>query len=529
MRRGNRRLPPSGTPAGLEVDHRHQVVLDAAGGRRSRRSPARRAASRRSALRREPRAEQVGEARVVDHRQPGRRSLAARGSLDAGRPFEPAQRACAALAGSTGKPFEQLVDQTSRARGAARVRGARRGERIGIGRSPMARAAAAGGPPAARQVAHSGTTAMAGAAALCRREAAAASRDQPPASPSPHGPDHALDASPARRAGAAVGPAVVRASSPRASTPAMTSRSAARVSADIEQAPMLLEVARLRASIDRVERRTRSALRGRISGTCGRLDDGQVERCGAGRAAPDRAVASARMTSGASRPLGAVDRHHPHGVGRLRGVALNLDVAAREPGEEAVERGGLVALELQRAVISSSIGSRAASPSRRRSLRRRSSGPDRMVRGSARCRVSRPSASSRRRSHARREISSRARRARATAALSRRRPGRTAGPGPADQRRDQQAGEVEVVERLHREGDGGEQVLAPRAAWTGAAGRSPRPERPARTAARRSATRARRGCGPGSRMSPAHRARFGARPARRFVEPSRTCSAMASA
>ena len=37
-------------------------------------------------------------------------------------------------------------------------------------------------------------------------------------------------------------------------------------------------------------------------------------------------------------PLGAVDGHHPHRVGRLAGIALDLDVAAREPGEEAVER-----------------------------------------------------------------------------------------------------------------------------------------------------------------------------------------------
>ena len=50
--------------------------------------------------------------------------------------------------------------------------------------------------------------------------------------------------------------------------------------------------------------------------------------------------------------------------------------------------------------------------------------------------------------------------ARATAAPSRgRKRDRTAAPGPADQRRDQQAREVEIVERLYREGHRGEQVL----------------------------------------------------------------------
>ena len=48
---------------------------------------------------------------------------------------------------------------------------------------------------------------------------------------------------------------------------------------------------------------------------------------------------------------------------------------------------------------------------------------------------------------------------RSTACPCARRPSRAAAPGPADQRRDEQPGEVEIVERLDREADRGEQVL----------------------------------------------------------------------
>ena len=49
--------------------------------------------------------------------------------------------------------------------------------------------------------------------------------------------------------------------------------------------------------------------------------------------------------------LRAVHRHHPDGICGRRRVALDLDLASREPGDEAVERSILLLLELQRAAV----------------------------------------------------------------------------------------------------------------------------------------------------------------------------------
>ena len=47
-------------------------------------------------------------------------------------------------------------------------------------------------------------------------------------------------------------------------------------------------------------------------------------------------------------PFGGVDRHDAHGVDGCRRVSLDLGIPAIEPGEEAVERTDLAALELER-------------------------------------------------------------------------------------------------------------------------------------------------------------------------------------
>src|SRR5437762_528186 len=47
--------------------------------------------------------------------------------------------------------------------------------------------------------------------------------------------------------------------------------------------------------------------------------------------------------------LGPVHSHHPSFVRQLARIALDVDRAAGEPGEEAIERGGFVELELERA------------------------------------------------------------------------------------------------------------------------------------------------------------------------------------
>ena len=46
--------------------------------------------------------------------------------------------------------------------------------------------------------------------------------------------------------------------------------------------------------------------------------------------------------------LGTMNRHHPHRVDRCRRVALDLDITLREPGEEAIKRIDVVALEFKR-------------------------------------------------------------------------------------------------------------------------------------------------------------------------------------
>ena len=93
----------------------------------------------------------------------------------------------------------------------------------------------------------------------------------------------------------------------------------------------------------------RSALRGRSSGA---LPTPGIGKSSVRAGPPSRDGIRGRVGEQDDRrleALGAVDGHDPDGIGRRRRVALDLDLAAVEPGEEAVERGRLGPLELERA------------------------------------------------------------------------------------------------------------------------------------------------------------------------------------
>ena len=200
--------------------------------------------------------------------------------------------------------------------------------------------------------------------------------------------------------------------------------------------------------------------------------------------------------------LRAVHGHHPHRVERRRGIAHDLDVAAREPVEEALQRRRARALEFERAgeQFLDRIARLRAEPLEQLAPaveRPRQQGLEELVRAShnrpSRGSPSRPSS-----------VAAAARSPRCW-----RRCGHSAPVAavrdrvklvlaPAEQGRDEQAGEVEIVERLQARSGRRRAGPAPRAARSAAAGRPPPPARPRHGAARRSARRDRRGGGRGS-------------------------------
>ena len=158
-----------------------------------------------------------------------------------------------------------------------------------------------------------------------------------------------------------------------------------------------------------------------------------------------------------------MDGHHPHRIGALGRVALDFDVAAREPGVEPVERRDFAALELERRghQLVDRIARRKAEPAVELAPPVERARQDRLEEARR----------SREIGH-RQQVAEDCVRGREVVALAgavaKRAPQRRlVAPVseveqlllvPADQRRHQQIGEVEVVERLHREGNRGEQV-----------------------------------------------------------------------
>ena len=157
-----------------------------------------------------------------------------------------------------------------------------------------------------------------------------------------------------------------------------------------------------------------------------------------------------------------MDGHHAHRVAGARRVALDLDVAAREPGEEAVERGAFLRFELERAgdQFLDRVARRLAEPLEQLAARvggARQEGfeearrgdevgageqVDEQGEGGAEC-------GSPRRAWSALHSEPRAAVGEVAQLLL----------VEADDRRDQQPGEVEIVVRLDREADRGEQIL----------------------------------------------------------------------
>ena len=275
----------------------------------------------------EPGAEQVGEARIGEHRAARRRRFRSRAapSVDPGRALEPAQRRGAALVGrDRGQAARARVDQGP-ALGRGALLGARR-RRAPRDPRPIADGASGRGGRASarRRVARPSRDATAARAAGGRRAGGGARPGPTPRqrSPPPHGPSIArLRAERRQRAlDAAAVPAVLGAPR-RARLDAGDHQPLGGAGqADVEQPPMLLEVARLLgASISSANGRTRSSLRGRSSG----------DRADARRSA-SRAIAAVRPSlrriggrvgedhDRRFQALGAVDGHHPHRIGRRR-------------------------------------------------------------------------------------------------------------------------------------------------------------------------------------------------------------------
>ena len=172
------------------------------------------------------------------------------------------------------------------------------------------------------------------------------------------------------------------------------------------------------------------------------------------------AQASARISDRRLQPLRAVHGHHPDRVRGRGGIAHDLDLAAGEPVEKGLQRGGGIALELERRgeQFLDRIARLGAEPVEQLAAAVERAGQDRLEEAGA---------ASRNRPCARIDCSPASR---AGSGWLARRCGQSAPLrpkaaaielvlGPAEQGRDEQAGEVEVVERLDGEAGGGEQIL----------------------------------------------------------------------
>ena len=159
-----------------------------------------------------------------------------------------------------------------------------------------------------------------------------------------------------------------------------------------------------------------------------------------------------------------MDGHHPHGVARRGGVALDLDVAAFEPCEEAVERGDLGAFKLERGSeqFVDRVARRLAEPREQGAPAVERTREDRFEEACRRDKIGDPQQFQQLGERVRGERFG-PRRLLKSAPQRLFRWTRLGEPVeivlvPADQRRDQQPGEVEVVERLDREGDRRDEV-----------------------------------------------------------------------
>ena len=161
-------------------------------------------------------------------------------------------------------------------------------------------------------------------------------------------------------------------------------------------------------------------------------------------------------------PLGAVHRHHTHGIRRRGWIALDLDVAGRKPGEETLERRYLVPLEMERAghELVDGVARREAQPGVKFAPSIHWAGQDGFQEARRWREVGDPQQVSKRLVR-RNECRSR------YCPRPKLRPQRTLPVigqvqqlllAPADQRRDQQVREVEIVERLNGKGHRCQQV-----------------------------------------------------------------------